>query len=156
MGIASLAHVALHVTDMKETLRFYEACLGLQKIFELKTDENEDWIVYLKICNYQFVELFYGGKQKRVVVWPEKGQELTPEQKDIFSHEISTHFCLQVEDIFETAQRLKDFGYKLVLIEPTLGKDSNYECFTQDPDGNLIELMQYTADALQLMDYPKA
>ena len=51
------------------------------------------------------------------------------------------------------AQKIKDFGYKIVVLEPTKGKDNNYECFTQDPDGNLIELMQYTEDALQLKDY---
>lgn len=153
MNVSALAHVALHVTDMEKSLRFYQECLGLQHIFELKNDQEEDWLVYLKICDNQFIELFYGGKQKRVVFWPMKGQELTPEQDEVIAHEISTHFCLQVDDIFAMAQRIKDFGYKIVVTEPAKGKDNNYECFTQDPDGNLIELMQYTEDALQLKEY---
>ena len=61
------------------------------------------------------------------------------------------HIALHVTDM---EQKIKDFGYKIVVLEPTKGKDNNYECFTQDPDGNLIELMQYTEDALQLKDYP--
>ena len=153
MNVKGLAHIALHITNMEETLRFYTECLGLQKIFELKNDNDEDWLVYLKVCDYQFIELFYGGKQKRVISWPAEGQELTPEQDEIIGHEICTHFCLQVEDIFEMAQRIRDFGYKIVVLEPAKGKDNNYECFTQDPDGNLIELMQYTEDALQLKYY---
>ena len=153
MNVSSLAHIALHVTDMEESLRFYKECLGLHQIFELKNDNNKDWLIYLKICDYQFIELFYGAKQKRVIPWPVDGQEITPEQSEVIDHEICTHFCLQVKDIFEMAQRIKDFGYKIVLIEPTKGKDNNYECFTQDPDGNLIEFMQYTEDALQLKDY---
>ena len=48
----------------------------------------------------------------------------------------------------------EQFQAVVVYLEPTKGKDNNYECFTQDPDGNLIELMQYTEDALQLKDYP--
>ena len=155
MNVSSLAHIALHVTDMEESLRFYKECLGLHQIFELKNDNDENWLIYLKICDYQFIELFYGAKQKRVIPWPVDGQEITPEQSEVIDHEICTHFCLQVKDIFEMAQRIKDFGYKIVLIEPTKGKDNNYECFTQDPDGNLIEFMQYTEDALQLKDYPE-
>ena len=41
MNVSGLAHIGLHVTNMEETLRFYEECLGLQKIFELKNDNDE-------------------------------------------------------------------------------------------------------------------
>lgn len=82
-----------------------------------------------------------------------EGQKLTPEQSEVIGHEICTHFCLEVKDIFTMARRIKDFGYKIVVLELAKGKDNNYECFTQDPNGNLIELMQYTEDALQLKDY---
>ena len=62
--ITSLAHVAFHVTDMQKSLDFYCGVLGLTKAFELHDDEGQPWIVYLKVCKGQFIELFYNGEGK--------------------------------------------------------------------------------------------
>ena len=48
-------------------------------------------------------------------------------------------------------KRLEEFGYTIVM-PIGYGKDFNYETFIQDPDGNLIELMQYTDKALQFKE----
>lgn len=157
--VSGLTHKGYHVTNMDESLRFYCDCLGLQKIFDIKNDEGGDWLVYLKICDRQFIELFYGSETKRVIKWPnffapKEEWSITPEEDKILRHEVATHLCFEVADIKATVARLKEFGYEPVM-PIGYGKDFNYETFIQDPDGNLIELMEYTADGLQLKEYPE-
>ena len=150
--ITGLAHVGIHVTDMQESLRFYVDCLGMEKIFELKNDQGGDWLIYVKMGERSFIELFYGGTQKRVVFWPKTMEEyaqLAKPQYDAIYHEICTHMCFEVDDIMAVYERVVEFGYNGVTGVPTKGLDHNYECFIEDPDGNLIELMQYTDEALQ-------
>ena len=154
--VSGLTHKAYHVTNMEQTLRFYCECLGLQKIFEIKNDEGENWLVYLKISDRQFIELFYGGKSKREIKWPDFSSPKTewgfsPQEDEKLRHEVAVHICFEVEDIHATVKRLEEFGYPIVM-PIGYGKDFNYETFIQDPDGNLIELMQYTDKALQFKE----
>lgn len=132
--IKGLTHKAFHVSDMEASLRFYCDCLGLPKMFEIKDDEGKDWLLYLKITDGQYIELFYGGEQN----W------------DV---NFGKHICFEVSNIEACIKRLNDFGYSMFNnMKPLLGKDNNLEAFVQDPDGNLIELMQFGPDALQFKD----
>lgn len=124
--IKRIGHLALTVEDMTQSLVFYCDQLGFQKAFEIHDDEDQPWIVYLKVCEGQFVELFYGGKTK-----PEKGEAPIG----------FNHFCLEVEDIHKTAAMLQEKGVTLDVL-PVRGKDNNYQCWVKDPDGNRIEFMQ--------------
>ncbi|HSU79340.1 MAG TPA: VOC family protein [Candidatus Angelobacter sp.] len=124
--IKQIGHLALTVQDMERSLAFYCEQLGFLKAFEIHDDHDEPWIVYLKVCEGQFIELFYGGKTK-------------PEQVEApigFNH-----LCLEVEDIHETAAALQEKGVTLDVL-PVRGKDHNYQCWAKDPDGNRIEFMQ--------------
>lgn len=158
--VVGITHNAYHVTDMKQALRFYCDCLGLQKVFELKHDDGSDWLIYLKICDRQFIELFHGGTQKRDIDWPKDQKawaSLTAEQGAVIQHEIATHLCFAVSSAQACVDRLHEFGYDTLNgMEPKMGKDFNIETFIQDPDGNLIELMEFSADALQLKEYRQA
>ena len=61
--IKGIAHSAVTVKDMDESIRFYTQALGFRQAFELRRPEtDEPWIVYLGICPGQFLELFYGGE----------------------------------------------------------------------------------------------
>lgn len=155
MRVAGLAHVAFHVTDMKESLRFYVDCLGLQHIFELRNEDGSDWLAYLKVSDRQFIELFYGGKKKRVTIWPDFSdpqalKRLTDNQIQELRYQMATHMSFEVKDIFEAKKRIEEFGFYSPQPVPTLGKDRNYGMFIEDPDGNLIELVQIMPGALQL------
>ncbi|EXX86469.1 glyoxalase [Paenibacillus darwinianus] len=124
--IKGIAHNAIRVTDMGKSLHFYCDIAGLTKAFEIHDDNDKPWIVYLKVADGQFIELFYGGRREYVQHPRNAG---------------STHICFEVDDIFTTADRLKRHGFKLD-IEPMRGKDYNYPCWTKDPDGFPIEFMQ--------------
>ena len=130
--IKGIAHVAYQVTNMERSVLFYEKAFGFKKKFELFDDQNRPWIVYLQVNESQFIELFYANDS--IYVAP---------------HQSYQHLCIEVTDINHEAMRLTDLGFKLK--HPViLGKDHNYQCWIDDPDGNPIELMEYGIDALQL------
>lgn len=126
MMIKQIGHLALTVEDMKKSLYFYCDVLGFERAFDIKDDNENPWIEYIKVCDGQFIELFYGGQHKPDAVRDQIG---------------FNHLCLEVRDIFEIAAHLKSFGIKLD-VEPVRGKDHNYQCWVRDPDGNRIEFMQ--------------
>src|ERR1700704_1237297 len=107
-----LGHVAFNTEDMERSLHFYCDILGFKKLFEIEDDRNEPWIVYLKVVDKQFIELFYNGKQGG--------------DNDTRVHTGYNHLCLEVNDINEIANHLKSKGLTLD-VEPKQGKDLNYQ-----------------------------
>lgn len=126
--IIGINHKAFHVVDMERSLEFYCDKLGFKKTFELKTDEGEPWIVYLKIAEGSFIELFYGG---------EKG----PRNR-------SDHICFEVVNIHETAEEIKSKGITLAS-DVKKGKSLDYQFWIQDPDDNWLEFMEISPESLQ-------
>ena len=64
--ITGIAHNAVTVRDMKESLCFYTEALGFKKAFEIANPETgAPWIVYLAIAPGQFLELFYDGTENK-------------------------------------------------------------------------------------------
>jgi lactoylglutathione lyase len=131
--IKGIAHLALNVTDMQKSLQFYCEKLGFKKAFEIRDDNGNPWIEYIKVSQGQFIELFYtdGSLSKG------DAPGLT-----------YSHVCLEVDDIYEIADSLKGKGLTLD-VEPNQGKDLNYQCWVRDPDGNRIEFMQLDPNSPQ-------
>lgn len=130
--IEGIGHVAYVVSDLEASLDFYCNKLGFKKAFTLNNDKGELWIVYLKINENTFIELFPSREQL----------------KPVADHTTYKHLCLRVDDIHSTIEELKGRGMKLTG-EPKKGKDGNYQYWLTDPDGNRIELMQIMPDSLQ-------
>ena len=125
--IKGIAHSAVTVKNMNESIRFYTKALGFHQAFELKNPETDaPWIVYLSICPGQFLELFYGG---------ENGNPWEDTQIGF------NHLCLEVDDIFAMVERVREAGYPIDA-EPKLGSDHNWQAWIKDPNGVRIELMQ--------------
>jgi len=120
--ITGITHAAFYVTDMQKSVEFYCRVLGLKEAFELKDANGNPWIKYLLAGKNQFVELFYNK--------PEGSY------KGSFSH-----LCFEVVEIEKLCERL---GSTI-----RHGSDGNLQCWTKDPDGNPIELMQLSPDSLQ-------
>jgi lactoylglutathione lyase len=99
----------------------------------LDNDDGSLWLIYLRITDTQFIELFTGGQGGRA-----PGHEATA----------INHFCLECADLDVTATRLREAGIKLT-VEPKLGLDGNRQCWIEDPDGNRIEFMQMSPDSMQ-------
>jgi lactoylglutathione lyase len=130
MFIKSIAHIAFKCTDMEKSLHFYCDILGLKRAFEIKNDDGEPWIIYIKVCDNQFIELFYADAESN---------------KNYTSY---AHLCLAVSDIYEACETIRRYGYPIDS-EPNQGKDLNLQAWITNPDGNRIELMQINENSPQ-------
>ena len=90
--ITGIAHNAVTVRDMKESLCFYTEALGFKKAFEIANPETgAPWIVYLAIAPGQFLELFYDGTEEN------------PWRDSLIGF---NHFCFEVNAFAAQATRL--------------------------------------------------
>src|SRR6478752_10380780 len=131
--IIGLGHIGLKVKNIEKSLAFYTEILGLPEMFRLHRD-GRLWLVYLRITDQQYLEIF-----------PDAVEDRAP---DAESNGIN-HFCLIVDNIDTVVRQLSDKGIELFRSLKT-GADNNRQAWIQDPDGNRIEFMEMTQDALQL------
>lgn len=132
--IKQIIHAAFTVKDMEKSLHFYCDVLGFKKMFVLNGDNGKPRIVYLKVVDGQFIELFYGGDRKVEIDRTTIGY---------------SHLSLEVDDIFEIADRLRNAGLTIDK-GPVQGIDLNYQCWVKDPDGNRIEFMKMDPESPQM------
>ena len=132
-GLRAIAHWALKVSDLDRSLAFYCDTLGFTEMMRLHHDNGDTWLVYLRITDTQFVELFPGGEGSRA---PNKDATAI------------NHICLEVDNVDAAAEHLRKVGVTLTT-EPKLGLDGNRQAWFGDPDGNRIELMQMLPGNMQ-------
>ena len=51
MTITGIAHAAYNVSDMKASLDFYVAKLGMKHAFSIPRDDGTPWIEYIKLAD---------------------------------------------------------------------------------------------------------
>jgi catechol 2,3-dioxygenase-like lactoylglutathione lyase family enzyme len=130
--IKQIAHAAVTVKNMEESLAFYTKALGFRKVFDIPHPKTgEPWIEYLNVCPGQFVELFYNG----TVPDPWKPEHIG-----------FNHLCFQVDDIHKSAQQVIDAGFKMDVM-PNMGCDYNWQAWVTDPNGIRVELMMISPES---------
>ena len=152
--------VAFQVQDAVNMENFYCLGLGLKKVMTLyyadllaalkasgKADpqmlmgmqaiKDRPWIDYIEVAPHQYIELFHTD-----------GQALTEDRhlSDSFGYQ---HICIEVSDINEAWKAVTENGLTPEG-EIRLGMAGAYQFWLVDPDGNRLELMQYTENSLQL------
>ena len=132
--VKAMAHAAVTVRNMDDSVRFYTEALGLKQAFEIRNPKDgAPWIVYLNLCPGQFIELFYDGTIEN------------PWRPELIG---MNHLCFEVEDINEATQRVIDAGFTMDVM-PNQGSDFNWQSWTTDPNGVRIELMQIDPNSPQ-------
>jgi lactoylglutathione lyase len=132
-AITGLGHVAIKVKDIDRTLAFYTGLLGMQEMMRINKDDGSLWIVYLRITDTQFLEVFPGAETERAPGWNTNGLN---------------HICLTFGDLDAVVRELTARGIKFIIPLKT-GADRNRQAWIEDPDGNRIELMQMVPDSMQ-------
>lgn len=132
-GFTSLGHVAIRVKDVERTLAFYTGKLGFEQMLKLDRDDGSLWLVYLRITDDQYLEVFPDAQ----------GDRAPPAEANGLNH-----LCLTVADIEATLRQLDAAGIPLFRPLKT-GADGNRQAWILDPDGNRIELMEMAPDGLQ-------
>lgn len=134
--IKDIAHVALNPLDMDRSVAFFENVFGWKKSFELHHDNGDPWIVYMKICKGHFLELFYDVINDRDYAFD-------------FKKTGYNHLCVTVGNIRKTLQEIHKKGY-IDSPEPETEKSKCRNRWLYDPDGNGIELQEYTPECIQM------
>lgn len=151
MVIKHIAHLALKVANLEDSLHFYCDVLGLKRHFALSgadlglndSDEpklrdigDKPLLVYIKISDNEFLELF-------PKYW-EGGSRVAGDDECVGF----LHMSLETDDIKGMYARCKEMGVNI--ISPvSMGADNTYQCWVADPDGNRVEFMEYTDASLQ-------
>jgi lactoylglutathione lyase len=132
-GITGLGHVALKVRSIEGSLAFYRDTLGFAEMMRLQRDDGSLMLIYLRITDDQYLELFPGDDPS-----PAPGPDATA----------INHFCLTVADLDQVVGELTARG--VALHRPIkMGLDRNRQAWLEDPDGNRVELMEMAPDCLQ-------
>ena len=132
-GIRGLGHLALRVRDLDRSLDFWRDRVGFQEMHRLKRDNGETWLVYLRITDDQFLELFPDATTDQVPPDDQNGV---------------MHICLDIVDLDEEIARLTASG--VTIVSPIKGGiDNNRGAWIHDPDGNRIELMEMHPNSIQ-------
>lgn len=125
--------------DLERQIRFYRDGLGLPVKFRFTNKDGECFGVYLDCGDSSFVEIF-----DQVLAAKQWGGDLKP----LHEGNRYNHFCLEVTDLPEVRKTLLSRGVQVG--EISTGIDSSFQAWLADPDGNRIELMEYTHRSWQL------
>jgi catechol 2,3-dioxygenase-like lactoylglutathione lyase family enzyme len=137
--IRKLAHLNFVTNDLDKIIDFYVNKLGMTVKFTLDNKEGKPFGCYFACGDTTFLEFF--DQAMAAEVWGGKVEELN----------IGTrykHFCLEVTGLDEFCAALKSRGVEVS--EISLGMDNSRQAWIADPDGNAIELMEYSYSSLQL------
>ncbi len=132
--ITGVAHIGLRTDDLDAARKFYGQQLGYEEAFKLDRPEGGLMLVYFKVNDHQYIEVFPGWKG--------------PEQL------VLSHIAFETDD----AQQLRDYlASKGVKVPDTLrkGLDGNVSFMIKDPDGHDIEFMQYLPGSLHSRNFGK-
>ena len=137
--IRQLAHLCFHTDQIAQMVAFYQEALGLPIKFTLKGDDGQTLGYYFECGQISFIEVF--DQARAIKQW---GGQLKP----LEAGNRYQHFCLEVTGLEAFRAGLEARGIRVSPI--TLGMDGSRQAWTADPDGNAIELMEYTPHSLQL------
>ena len=139
-------HTALSTRDADRLVRFYRELFGFEVEFDFPWDES----------NEAFEQSHAAAKSAGRVVMIANGAsrlEIFEYRKPVPRPDVPGranadlgigHFCIEVRDIEKEYERLRAAGMRfqseLVAQTPTI-----VNCYGRDPDGNLIELIEFKA-----------
>jgi catechol 2,3-dioxygenase-like lactoylglutathione lyase family enzyme len=126
--ITGIANIAVKVSNLEAARNFYGHVLGYQEAFTLKQASGADLICY-KVNDRQYVEI---------------AQELKNPNEDRL-----IHIAFETSDAAKLRAYLAAKGVEVPTGKLTPDAGGNLSVTVQDPDGHLVEFVQYTSKSLQ-------
>ena len=127
--ITGLSHIALYVHDLDKSRAFYKDFLGFDEPYSLTNKDGTLHLTWIKINDRQSIELF-------------------PEQAT--NSDRLYHVALETDDAIGMRDYLAAHGVK-VPDKVGQGKIGNLNYFIKDPDGHIVEMVQYAPDGWTML-----
>lgn len=142
--IKGFHHAALSTPDLDRCLRFYCGLLGCQVAWEFGWPAGTaaaDAIVGLEGSAARAAMLKLGDSFLEVFEFSAPAQPAAAGRRPVHAHGI-THVALEVRDLHAEYARLAAAGVEFHC--PPQAQDSGFVVYGRDPDGNVLELIEYT------------
>jgi lactoylglutathione lyase len=137
--IRRLAHLCLVTDNLDAMVEFYSKKLGLPVKFAFKNADGQIFGYYLDCGDSTFLEIF-----DRVL----KGKQWGGGKDPLKKGNQYDHLCMEVTGLKDLKAALEKKGVKLTDIKE--GMDHSLQSWTSDPDGNPMELMEYSTRSPQI------
>ncbi|HXS95429.1 MAG TPA: VOC family protein [Candidatus Limnocylindrales bacterium] len=127
--VLGVAHMAVYVKDLAQTRQFYEQFLGFGEPFTLPNKEgNGVRIVFIKVNDNQYFEIFNE---------PDRGEGQL------------NHISLYTDSADRMYTYLKGKGIEVMSDKGSVGKGKtgNKNFNVKDPDGHIVEMVEYMPDS---------
>jgi catechol 2,3-dioxygenase-like lactoylglutathione lyase family enzyme len=138
--IRQLAHLCLKTENLERMTAFYRDKLGATVKFHYRNQAGAPIGAYFAFGGTTFIEVFDHADAHRRSKSP-KPLEPLEEPRDPWLLRYN-HFCLQVEGLDAYVALLESRG--VTVTGRKTGNDNSRQAWIKDPDGNLIELTEYT------------
>src|SRR3982751_3021812 len=132
-----VAHMAVYVKDLAKTRQFYEDFLGFAEPFTLpKKDGTGTRIVFVKVNDRQYFEIFNEADRG-------EGQ--------------LNHISFYTDSADRMYEYLKSQGVAVVADKGSVqkGQTGNKNFNVKDPDGHIVEIVEYQPDSWTAREYGK-
>jgi catechol 2,3-dioxygenase-like lactoylglutathione lyase family enzyme len=143
--IKQLAHLCFKTSRLEQMTAFYCSTLGATLKFRYLAKDGRPIGCYFAFGEKTFVEVFDHTDAHRRSLSPLPLEPLE-EPRDPWLMRYN-HFCFQVENLDDYVALLESRG--VTVTGRKTGNDCSRQAWIKDPDGNLIELQEYTAQSRQ-------
>jgi len=137
-------HAAISTPDLDRFLEFYCNTLGCEVAWTFGWDApsaEADAVTGLEGSAARAAMLKLGESFLEVFEFSAPASPPRSSDRPVNEHGI-THICLQVADIQSEYQRLQDAGMRFHC--PPRAQDTGFVTYGRDPDGNVVELLEFT------------
>jgi lactoylglutathione lyase len=134
--IVGVSHIALNTDDLDASRKFYTGMLGFEEAFSMNKPDGSLMLTNFKVNDHQFIQVF-------------------PELKSSTQDRLN-HICFETTDAEQLRTYMASKGVAEVpatKLEP--GKNGSLAFEIHDPDGHLVEFVQYLPGSLYANDFGK-
>jgi catechol 2,3-dioxygenase-like lactoylglutathione lyase family enzyme len=142
--ILGIHHTAISTPDFERALAFYRDLLGFEEMMNggwPKGIESIDRLIGLRDSSARMAMLKLRNAMLEIFEFASPAPKPGDPDRPVNDCGL-THICLHVSGIDDEYQRLRNAGMRFH--SPPLDAGPTRCCYGRDPDGNVIELLEFT------------
>ena len=142
--IKGSVHVGMSVADLDRSVKFYREAFGMEVIVQEPFEGAQyDRIMALTGVRGRVALVQAGSLQLELFEFSTPRSAPAHPDRPVSDHGI-THFCVEVDDLDKEYRRLLAAGVRFHC-EPLAFSATERATYARDPDGNVFELLETTA-----------